>query len=276
MRSVAAAIVGLVVTTSPGQAASPARTLDPALFQATTIVTGTGGESQGDAFALTLEAVLVKVSGNPNLIGDERLAGLRRTAERLVVTFSYRDLYAGRPIHDEQGTYDRPHFLTVRFDPDRVVEALAAIGETVYEGPRPPIQTVLQVDAIRDKFLLTGTTSVDRADDMRFSLERAADQLGLTIRYPSTRELGSYPLERIRELAAGAEDPGAWVQRESALLGHLAWDRERDIWDCNWTFDGSQGPVSWRVESVSFDEAFRVGLRGTLGVLAGKPLRPLQ
>jgi hypothetical protein len=81
-------------------------------------------ENRPAAFARCLMDVLVKASGDPRLLEDRRAIDLSQDAGRLVRTFQYRDRLEGVPIHDEQGTRDRPHDLTVDFDPDRVVEAL--------------------------------------------------------------------------------------------------------------------------------------------------------
>ena len=81
------------------------------LYQSTAIVTGTDMRSRPAGFARCLRDVLVKVSGEPRLIQDARVAELGRRADAFVVSFSYVDVMAGIPIHDDQGTYDRPRSL---------------------------------------------------------------------------------------------------------------------------------------------------------------------
>ncbi|MBV8766492.1 MAG: hypothetical protein JO137_08870 [Hyphomicrobiales bacterium] len=51
------------------------------------------------------------------------------TRTAFVVTFSYVDVMAGIPIHDDQGTYDRPHYLTMKFDPAKMQKLPIVIGE---------------------------------------------------------------------------------------------------------------------------------------------------
>src|SRR5947209_14947902 len=86
------------------------------LYRAQTIVTGTGEANRVEALGPLLEEVLVKVSGAQKLAGDPRLAPLKATAKELVSEYSYHDQMSGIPIHDEQGTRDRPYDLTVDFD----------------------------------------------------------------------------------------------------------------------------------------------------------------
>src|SRR5579862_8972233 len=71
------------------------------------MVTGTRPSTRPAGFADCLDDVLVKVSGNPHLIGDQRLKPYERQAGKWVVKFSYHDQLEGIPIHDEQGTRDR-------------------------------------------------------------------------------------------------------------------------------------------------------------------------
>ena len=59
--------------------------------------------------------------------------------------FSYRDLMEGIPVHDEQGSRDRPYDLTVIFEPDEVDAALAALGSAPWTGPRPELLVVVAV-----------------------------------------------------------------------------------------------------------------------------------
>jgi hypothetical protein len=108
------------------------------LYEATAIVTGTDMRSRPAGFAHALREVLVKLSGEPRLEKDPRTAELAAHADLLVTSFDYVDQLAGIPIHDDQGTYDRPHDLTVRFDPKRIDEALAPLGREPEPHCRPP------------------------------------------------------------------------------------------------------------------------------------------
>ena len=78
------------------------------LYRTETIVTGQGEENRGLGFAACLEQVVVKVSGDPRLLGDPGVAALAGQATTFVADFGYRDRMAGIPVHDEQGSRDRP------------------------------------------------------------------------------------------------------------------------------------------------------------------------
>jgi hypothetical protein len=78
--------------------------------------------------AQCLREVLVKVSGDPRLKDDPRVIGLAAHADRFVAAFGYVDMMAGIPKKDDQGSYDRPHKLTVHFDPAKIDAVSDRIG----------------------------------------------------------------------------------------------------------------------------------------------------
>src|SRR5260221_4071849 len=60
------------------------------LYQGQTIVTGEREETRAPGFAECLEDVLVKVSGDPRLIGDKRIAEMAKKAGVMVSEFRRR------------------------------------------------------------------------------------------------------------------------------------------------------------------------------------------
>jgi uncharacterized protein len=78
------------------------------MYEADAIVTGTDMPQRPWGFAQTLRDVLVRSSGDPRLKDDPRTAELAVHADRFVACFNYVDMMAGVPLHDDQGTYDRP------------------------------------------------------------------------------------------------------------------------------------------------------------------------
>ncbi|TIL78497.1 MAG: DUF2066 domain-containing protein, partial [Mesorhizobium sp.] len=88
-----------------------------ALYQSQTIVTGTGEVNRKIGFRDCLDKVLVRVSGDQRLPGKPEMAALRDKAGDFVESFRYHDRMEGIPVHDEQGTHDRPHDLTCLYKP---------------------------------------------------------------------------------------------------------------------------------------------------------------
>ena len=79
-----------------------------------------------------------------------------------VASFTYRDRLEGIPIHDEQGTYDRPHDLTVNVDPAKIDAALGY--------PRIEI-----ADDGKTEVLTTGYTLPVALDDGRHDADGGRD-----------------------------------------------------------------------------------------------------
>ena len=220
-----AADLALLLVLGAGAAAA-----DPALTRCTAIVTGQGEASRATGFARCLGEVLAKVSGDARLAGDPAVAEL--AAAPLVAGFSYRDRMEGIPVHDEQGSRDRPYDLTVDFDPVAIDAALKSLGRTPWTAPRPTLAVLIAVAIGGEAFVLAGDG--DRGRDMREALAAAAKKSGLPLVVPDTATLAglgaSVPTGTGGDPAWPAADDAALrrIAAESgadlALAGRLAWD----------------------------------------------------
>ncbi len=249
-------LVAVRVPSSPAQDA-------PDLYQATAIVTGTDMRSRPTGFAQCLRDVLVKISGEPRLIKDARVAELGRRAEAFVVSFGYVDVMAGIPIHDDQGTYDRPHYLTVKFDPARIDAALAELGEKPWRGERPVVVPMLSMRRSGPPFLLSA--ELPAGADERASFAERAQEFGLTARIPSESELTAWG-------AAPGQippPPAAAGPREVVVSGTLEFKESVPGWEGSWRMRQNGRDYVWGISGVNYDEAFRDIIRGVLRVASG-------
>ncbi len=215
--ALAAALLGL--QPAPISAAEP-----DDLYQAAAIVTGTGEVNRRLGLAMCLEDVLVKVSGDPRLIGDPRVAALAKQANVLVGSFTYRDRFAHRPINDEQGTRDRPHDLTVQFERAKIDAELAKLGRKPWIGRRPGLVIFLGVNNGAVAYALA--SDGERGADQRESLAEAAKKLAFTMTLPNTAALAAAgaSYESLGTLEpARLEDAAKAAGGEVALIGRLAW-----------------------------------------------------
>ncbi len=128
--------------------------------------------------------MLIRVSGDPRLIGNSRAKKLAEEAGALVAEFHYRDRLEGIPIHDEQGSYDRPHDLTVRYVPEKIDAVLASLGSKPWTDPRPTITLFLGVRKGDRSFVLS--SDGERGADMRDSLASASERVGIPATLPDT------------------------------------------------------------------------------------------
>jgi len=242
------------------------------LYQGQTIVTGEREETRGPGFAECLEDVLVKVSGDPRLIGDPRVAEMAKQAGAMVVEFRYHDRMSGIPHHDEQGTRDRPYDLIVRFEKAKIDAALRSLGRTPWTASRPRIVVFL---AMRN--LLASTMLADDGDRAleRGALVAAAARRGVPLMLPSRAALEqagvsfeSLPAADLARLGAVAQAMGG----DLALVGRMAWSDEAMSWVADWRLRSGSETEQWQVRSLTFDDGFRKALGGAAQILSGNGL----
>ncbi len=250
--------------------AAPAAALERLdLFQARPIVTGRGETNRAAGFALALKEVLIKVSGDARLLGDPRIAAI--DPGPLVEFFTYHDRMEGIPIHDEQGSHDRPYDLTVSFDRDKIDAALASLGEAPWTAPRPTLVVFLAVTNSGRAFTLAADD--EHGVDMRDSLNDASFGAGVPTKVPRLSTLdeaglsvATLPATDMATLDRVAKAAGG----DKAVAGTLDFSDRAHGWLVDWRMLGPDGRTyEWRQEGVSFDDAFRDAVRGAAQVLSG-------
>lgn len=161
------------------------------LYGGHAIVTGTDSRQRQEGFEACLRDVLVKVSGDPALRDDPRIAAFARTAQQLAEDFNYQDRMSDVPLHDEQGTRDRPYDLAVRFAPAKIDAILAKLGEKPWLQPRPPL--LLHIMIVRDR-LRVPLTADDVGDErMREAAVAAGDKYGMRVVLPPKSAASAAP-----------------------------------------------------------------------------------
>lgn len=226
------------------------------LYSVTSVTSGTGEKNRNRALGPSLVDVLVKVSGDPSLLEDPRVAAMQEQADTLVATYEYRDLLNNGPPNHEQGTYDRPQYLTTTFDKAAIDAALKSLGRRPWLS-RPRIVVFLSVETMKgDRFSVDGEGAGMEAD-MRGSIMAAADRAGIPLMLPAaTSPAGPKPYD-----AANGGD--------AALSGRMAWRAEAKGWVAEWTLASGGRDYHWRDSGVGFDDAFRNAMRSTAQILSG-------
>jgi hypothetical protein len=245
------------------------------IYTTRAVVTGTDERNRPLGFRLCFEDVLVKVSGDASILSDRRFAALAAAAGQYVSTFSYRDRFEGKPVHDEQGTYDRPHFLTCQFDPQKIDSVLKMLGRKPWLGHRPRLVMVLSVHGRTNSGLLSRDGVFD--PDMREALANAAQRYGLAVNLPSVADLQVNqinidtaeitPADRLLRVAELSDS-------ELPLVGDLRWSDAALGWVAKWRLAVNGRRHRWSVSGVNYDEAFRNAVRGAALALSGNG-RPL-
>lgn len=217
-------------------------------------------------FAHCLPEVLVRVSGEPRLEHDPRVADLAADAAALVASYDYSDfLVRMGPVHDDQGTGDeRPYDLVIRFDHAKIDAVLRNLGTPPWRGPRPQVVPVIAVKGITRTYLLSA--EVTAGAEQRGSLANAAAQYGLPLQVPSEAMLAAWGVT-----ASGFPSPRAEPQEGRALVaGTLYFDEAKPGWMGTWRMRWRGADYSWGISGVNYDEAFRSLMRGVARVASGR------
>jgi hypothetical protein len=252
-----------------GAALAQADSLDD-LYATRAVVTGSDERNRTLGFELCFEDVLVKVSGNISILNDSRVKRLAAGAGQYVSTFSYRDRLEGKPVHDEQGTYDRPFFLTCHFDRQKIDGVLKALGSKPWVGHRPRLAMLVAVRGPTKSGVLASDGAFD--PDMREALANAARRYGLAVNLPSIATLQSNRIDL--DTAATTEDDrlskvAASSDSELPLVGSLRWSDAAPGWVAVWRLKANGRHYRWTVSGVNYDEAFRNAIRGAARALSG-------
>ena len=236
------------------------------LYTSKAITTGTGEKNRKLGFRDCLDRILVRVSGDPRLPALPEVEALRARAGDFVASFSYLDRLAGRPIHDEQGTYDRPHDLTCHYAPEALDPLLTQLGSRPWLGKRPRLTIFLDVERNGKWLRVVADDMRDLA--MRDSFALGAEQLAMRVTFPTravASRLGPKELKSPDGLIAAAQASGG----DRALSGELHWSDADLGWVAIWRLADEGRAYDWTVRGVNFDEAFRVALRGAMQILSG-------
>lgn len=240
------------------------------LYRGRTIVTGRRSETRIPGMVRALRQVLVRVSGDPRLASHPGLERLLKEPEAAVLDYTYRDLYAFRPIRDEQGTRDRPYEMTVRYDPIKIDTMLAGLGSRPWLSPRPQLVVFLAVHHIGSEFMLTSRSG--QGELMRASFVDAAWDAAMAVEVASPEAMaragltpGNAPEARIAALHPLVNAKA----RQMPLLGTLDWSKELLAWKARWRMDLGGREKSWGISGVNFDAAFRNGVGGAAQALSG-------
>lgn len=239
-----------------------ARNLE-SLYQAVAVVTGSDRRYRGVGFAQCLRTVLAKVSGNPRLERDPRVERFARNANVFVASFDYVDQMAAYHVKDDQGTYDRPFNLTVRFVPAKIDALLATLGERPWRGERPVIIPVLAIHGVTTAYLLSA--GVAAGADQRGSLEEMASEMGIRVRFPTDAQLAAWSVTLRRFSPPRVSPP----PDQALVAGTLEFQTAVPGWAGSWRMRYRGREYAWSIKGVNFDAAFRDLVRGVVLVASG-------
>jgi hypothetical protein len=266
-------ILGLILAALLPGAAS-AQLLKPwpieDVYTSRTIVTGKDERNRPLGFSLCFDDVLVKASGDISILADKRLRKLANNAARYIASFSYRDRLEGKPVHDEQGTYDRPHYLTCVFDPQKIDAVVTQLKRKPWQGNRPHLAMLITVHGFKTSGVLTRDAPFD--PDMAEALNDAAIRYGMTVELPTMVTLQQHKIaldNAVKTSNDVLQDIAKTSNAELPVVGDLNFSDAARGWIATWRLDANGRRFRWSVHGVNYDEAFRNGVRGVMRALSG-------
>jgi hypothetical protein len=234
------------------------------LYYAQTIVTGTEEPERTRGFRLALTDVVVKLTGDARLERSEKLQSLLDRPHRLVERFEYEDRMKDIPVHDEQGTRERPHYLRVHFNASAIDTELQRLGLAKWPSDRPHLAVWLGIRTARG-------TSVLEADGpngyvQRIVLTEAATRRGLPIALP----LAGQPTIAFDDISSkNSSKLRAVPPHADALLVGVLSITNAGYWDIDWELSYRGRVHAWELHDVSFDTALKNGLETCALIFSG-------
>ncbi|MBZ9739653.1 MULTISPECIES: DUF2066 domain-containing protein [unclassified Mesorhizobium] len=243
---------------------------DDLLYRSSVIVTGDREETRVPAIPQGFELAAQKLTGNPDIAHNPAFASLATGAPVMVWSYTYHDRMFGTPIHDEQGTRDRPFDLTFQFDRKRMDHAMALLGEMPWLGARPKLALLVEVTDMARSYMLAADGV--HGSDLRSSFEDASTRFAIPIIFAKEADLSAIAQDKVdamshESLARLQSRLGA----DAILVGHLDWETNEPGWHAVWRLPLGPDGRKWEVAGVNFDAAFRSAIGG-----AAKRLRPTK
>jgi len=238
------------------------------LYQAEMVVTGQGEAERQRGIRLGLEEVLIKVSGDADLVLSPKGQQLLSHANDFVESYIYEDRMQGIPIHDEQGTRERSHVLRVRFHPLRVATALQQVDIAPWSHNRPQVVLWLGIQDSRRAYVLGADTAF--GSSQREVLKSVARKRGMPVILPQMQvvdrtaitydDIVTATMPRLRQ---ASERYGA----KALLWGTLVMDAQ-GYWTLICSFAWHDCQRHWQLQGVTFDVALQVTIERSAKLFA--------
>jgi uncharacterized protein len=225
---------------------------DDRLHEATVIVENRDRPAREAGFERALEKVLVKLSGDRQVLRDPRVEDLRDQAGRHVQRFRYVD--AG---DDAVG-------LEVRFDGRALERVLIERGLPVWGANRPSLMVWLGAVHEGERVILGG----EEGRELMEALERVAGERGLQLVFP-VMDLEDRAAVNFADLSGGFHEPVLRAsERYSARYVAAVYVQPRgDAWSARWRLFSQDLREDYQAESDSLDGVLDEGLQGLADLL---------
>jgi hypothetical protein len=246
------------------------------LYAGRTMITGQRDETRIPGFKSALLDVVKKVSGDQTLTAEQIETIVHGNIKLFVKDFTDRDRMENIPIHDEQGTRDRPFELLINFVPARVNAMLRSLGRKPWTERRPKVLVLVNVQNAMSSYILTADEDDETGAQQREAFKAAAWQTGipLILPLPALLKSGNIDTASLNQSSPSQlTDLARMAQADVVITGNLVWVGGSTGWKANWILLDDKTEHRWQIEGINFDGAFRNALRGAAQILSqnGEP-----
>lgn len=231
---------------------SVAAVADERLHEATVTVQDRDRPARQAGFERALDKVLVKISGDRQVLKDPRVEDLREQAGRYVQRFRYVDGGDGGPG------------LEVRFDGAALERLLTERGLPVWGASRPGLLVWLAAVQHGQRVIAGG----DEGRGLVATLERVAEERGLRLVFP-VMDLEDRSAVNFADLAGGFHEPVLRAsERYSTHHVVAAYVQPRGSgWTGRWRLFGQEFREEHEARGDTLEEALDEGLQGLADLL---------
>ncbi|QYZ66876.1 MAG: hypothetical protein OI74_00190 [Gammaproteobacteria bacterium (ex Lamellibrachia satsuma)] len=242
------------------------------LYEAAVPVVGQGAQARAPAMREAFGQVLIKISGNRDLLQQEDLAKRLKRAPRYVQQYRYRMLE--QPLSDDPAPVVDPEnplpdrLLWVRFDEKAVNRLLREASVPVWGGTRPSTLVWLTRDAKGRRTLY----QQDMEPELATTVTETADQRGLPVVMP-LMDLEDRNALQVSDLWGDFEEN---IRRASqrylpdVILAGRLHRQGGQAWSGDWTLYLPDGVEQWQIQGKSDLALAREGVQQAVDLLAAR------
>jgi hypothetical protein len=229
------------------------------LYVAEVSVVSQSPEERNKAIRSALAEVLVKVTGNRAILGEDAAQEIINKGPRYVRQYSYFDESHSAEPEDKEADQRK---LRVRFDPFALNEALRSKGFSIWAEERPVLLAWIAIDNGKKRYLL----DLENHPKLTKVFQQAAEKRGLPLLLP-LMDLVDQGAVSFNDIWGDFDDRIKQASERydtAAILSGRLLKKSARSWRAEWTLYQQDDVVHWDYEASSASAALASGMDGTL------------
>jgi hypothetical protein len=225
------------------------------LYEVSTPVDNQSTAERNKAFSMAFKEVLVRVSGDTNVLENEEIKKLLFTPARFIQEFRYEQVVSETLVEADEA----PQIVLLSlFNEVALQNALVERGVRVWPANRPDVLVWFAVQEKKRRYMLWGND----AEDVESYIDAAAQRRGLPLVWPlqSDLELGKVT---VADVKAGFHDQILETSRsyhtQGVLIGALR-QSGLALWQVTWKFVIGDEIIEWKSDIDTQEAVIHAGM----------------